>query len=239
MSKSLKMTLSFLVVLTVLFGQFSNILPQTAKEATILEGTKIRLALQTPVSSKLNEPGDQLTAILYEPLRVDGNLVLARGTEFEGRITEIKAAGSGQKQSTMTIVFDRLITPYGEEAVSLTLTAIEDYTNDEKYKANGEGKVKGGHNGKNTAENAGIGSGLGWGLAGIILLAGGPAGAAAGALAAGIGGGVLMTKGKEIKLQPGTLFRASFNRPIKLPIQSYGPKTQDDPEKKADKPANR
>ena len=238
MSKSLRMTFSFLVVLTVLFGQFSSILSQSAKEAVVPEGTKIRLALQTPVSSKLNEPGDQLTAILYEPLRVDGNMVLARGTEFEGRITEIKPAGSGQKQSSMTIVFDRLITPYGEEAVSLTLNAIEDYTNDEKYNANGEGKVKGGRAGKNTAENARTGAGIGGALAGIILLAGGPAGAAAGALAAGLGGGVLLTKGKEIKLQPGTLFRASFNRSIKLPIQSYGPKAQEDPEKKADKPAN-
>src|SRR5258708_3001394 len=115
MSKSLRMTFSFLVVLTVLFGQFSSILPQAARETTVPEGTKIRLALQTPISSKLNEPGDQITAILYEPLRVDGNMILPRGTEFEGRITEIKAAGSGQKQSSMTIIFDRLITPYGEE----------------------------------------------------------------------------------------------------------------------------
>jgi hypothetical protein len=230
------MTISYLVVLTVLCASFSNILAQSAKEATVPEGTKIRLALQTPISSKLNEPGDQLTAILYEPLRIDGNTVLARGTEFQGRITEIKPAASGQKQSSMTIVFDRLSTPYGEEAVSLSLTAIEDYTNDEKYKANGEGKVNGGRGGKNTAENARTGAGIGGALAGIVLLAGGGLGAAAGALGAGLAGGVLLTKGKEIKLQPGTLFRASFNRPIKLPVQSYGPKPQDDGAIKTDKP---
>jgi hypothetical protein len=68
------------------------------------------------------------------------------------------------------------------------------------------------------------------------LLAGGPAGPAAGALAAGLGSGVLLTKGKEIKLQPGTLFRASFTRQIKLPIQRSDSKSQEDPEKKTDKP---
>src|SRR5258708_34739452 len=122
MGKSLRLIFSNLIALTVLCGQFSAITPQAAKETSVPEGTKIRLALQTPISSKLNEPGDQLTAILYEPLRIDGNMILARGTEFEGRITEIKPAAAGQKQSSMTIVFDRLSTPYGEEAVSLSLT---------------------------------------------------------------------------------------------------------------------
>src|SRR5215831_6152586 len=129
MRKSLRLglfrSLTALVALTMLCGQFAGAVPQAAKEIIVPEGTKIRLALQTPLSSKLNEPGDQLTAILYEPLRVDGNLVLPRGTEIEGRITEIKAAGKGQKQSSMTIVFDRLITPYGEEPVALQLTSID------------------------------------------------------------------------------------------------------------------
>jgi len=191
-------------------------MPQAAKETTVPEGTKLRLSLQTSISSKLNEPGDPLQAILYDPLRVDGNMVLERGTEFEGRITEIKAAGLAQNQSSMTIVFDRLITPYGVEPVSLSLNAIEDYTNDEKYKANGEGKVKGGHSAKTTIDNANTGKGIGGPLGSI--------------------GGVLLTKGKEIRLQPGTLFRASFNRSIKLPIQSYIPKVPEDMEKKPDKP---
>jgi len=216
MGKSLRLTLWCLAALTVFFGQFSIVTPQAAREMTVPEGTKLRLSLQTPISSKLNEAGDPLTAILYEPLRVDGNMVLVRGTEFVGRITEIKAAATGQRQSSMTIVFDRMITLYGEEPVSLSLNSIEDYEHDEKLKANGEGKVNGGHSAKDTLDN---------GKTGCTIA--GPVGRI---------GGMLLTKGKEIRLQPGTLFRASFNRPVKLPIQNSGPKVQDVPEKKADRP---
>ena len=216
MGKSLRLTLFYLTALIILCGQFSIIMPQAAKEISVPEGTKLRLSLQTPISSKLNESGDPLRAILYEPLRVDGNLVLIRGTEFTGRITEVKAARSMQRQSSMTIVFDRMITPYGEEPVSLSLNAIEDYVHNEKLKANGEGKVNGGHSAGNTTGNAQIGCSISCPLGKI--------------------GGILLTKGNDIRLRPGTLFRARFNRSIKLPIQSYGPKAQEDPEKKTDKP---
>src|SRR5215472_309818 len=101
--RTLTKTITCLAMIALLCGQFVRALPQAAREVTVPEGTKIRLALQTQISSKLNEAGDQLTAILYEPLRIDGNTILARGTEFDGRISEIKPAGKGQKQASLTI----------------------------------------------------------------------------------------------------------------------------------------
>jgi len=214
-------------------GAFS----QAAKEATVPEGAKIRLALQTQVSSKVNEAGDEITAILYDPLRVEGDTVLARGTEFRGRIAQITPAGRFQKQASMTIVFDRMVTPSGEEAVSLQLTSIDDYARDEKMKAEGEGQVKGGRSGKETMENTRDAAGIGMAGAGLILLAGGgPAGAAA-ALGGALAGGVLMTKGKEIKLQPGTIFRATFNRSLTLPVQETASKPRAEPVSKPENEA--
>ena len=227
MTRTISRTITALVLFALVFGQLIQAVPQAGKEITVPEGTKIRLSLQTQISSKLNETGDQITAILYEPLRIDGNTVLARGTEFDGRITEIKPAGKGQKQASMTIVFDRMVTPYGEEPVSLSLTSIDDYSNDSKMKANGEGKVNGGRDGKNTAQNAEIGAGLGGATAGAVILAGGPLGLGAAALGGGLLGGILLSKGKEIRLQPGTLFRATFTRPMNLPA-SQGPRNPDD-----------
>ena len=60
---------------------------QAAKEATIEAETKAKLVLQSRLSSKLSEPGDPITAVLDEPLSVNGQLVLPRGTEFMGRVT--------------------------------------------------------------------------------------------------------------------------------------------------------
>src|SRR5215470_12043496 len=127
--------------------------PQAAREATIEPETKAQIVLQTHLNSKLNEPGDNITAVLNEPIYVNGFLVMERGTEFHGRVTAVTPAKRGQKQAQMTIVFDRVAMPWGEEPVSVMLTAIDDWNRDEKHKADPEGQVKGGHRGDGTVDN--------------------------------------------------------------------------------------
>lgn len=186
---------------------------------TIPEGKLAKLSLQTRLSSKLSEVGDEVTAVLYEPVRgEDGRVAIGRGTEFIGRVTQVQAAKRPQKQATMTVVFDTMRMSYGTEKVSVTIMAIDDYANDEKLKSkNDEGKVGGGHSGGRTAKNAGIGGGLG-SLGGIIAgRAGAGLGGFAGGIGAGVLGGVLMTKGNDIKLEPGTILRIKFERPVTIP----------------------
>ena len=185
----------------------------------VIEGTQARLSLQTQLSSKLSEVGDQVTAVLYEPVRgQDGRVAIPRGTEFFGRITQVQPARRPQKEATMTVVFDTMRLPYGTEKIATVVVAIDDFGNDEKLKAkNDEGKVGGGRSGSRTARNAGTGAGLG-GVGGIIIAAaGGGLGGAAGAAGAGALGGVLLSKGNDIKLQPGTVLRIRFERPVTLP----------------------
>ncbi|HEV2663576.1 MAG TPA: hypothetical protein VG324_01610, partial [Blastocatellia bacterium] len=192
---------------------------KTPSNVTIPEGKLAKLSLQTRLSSKLNEVNDEVTAVLYEPVRgEDGRVVIARGTEFIGRVTQVQAAKRPQKEASMTVVFDTMRMPYGTEKVSVTIVAIDDYANDEKLKSkNDEGKVGGGHSGGRTAKNAGRGGMLG-GLGGtIIAAAGGGLGGFAGGIGAGVLGGVLMTKGNDIKLEPGTVLRIKFERPVTVP----------------------
>jgi hypothetical protein len=81
-----------------------------------------------------------------------------------------------------------------------------------------EGKVGAGRSGSRTARNAGIGGGLG-SLGGIIIgAAGGGLGGMAGAAGAGVLGGILMTKGNEIRLNAGTILRIRFEREVVLPM---------------------
>src|SRR2546423_11946589 len=121
--------------------------PQKAANIVVPEGTSAKLSLQTQLSSKLSEVGDQVTAVLYEAVRSeDGRVAIPRGTEFIGRITQVQAAKRPQKQATMTVVFDTMRLSYGTEKISTVVTAIDDYGNDEKLKSkNDEGKVGGGH----------------------------------------------------------------------------------------------
>src|SRR5262245_6260211 len=193
---------------------------QTQDDSVVVaEGAQARLSLQTQLSSKLSEVGDQVTAVLYEPVRdKDGRVAIPRGTEFTGRVTQVRPARRPQKEATMTIVFDKMRLSYGEEKISSVVTAIDDFANDEKMKSkDGEGKVGGGRSGGRTARNAGTGATLG-GVGGLIIgAAGGGLGGAAATVGAGALGGVLMTKGNDIKLATGTILRIRFERPVNVP----------------------
>jgi hypothetical protein len=191
---------------------------KNSANVTIPEGKLAKLSLQTRLSSKLSEINDEVIAVLYEPLRgEDGRVVIDRGTEFIGRVTQVQAAKRPQKEASMTVVFDTIRMSYGIEKVSVTIISIDDYANDEKLKSkNDEGKVGGGHSGGRTARNAGIGGGIG-GLGGTIIGAGGGLGGLAGGIGAGVLGGVLMTKGNDIRLEPGTILRIKFERPVTVP----------------------
>ncbi|HLG15986.1 MAG TPA: hypothetical protein VJH03_15995 [Blastocatellia bacterium] len=218
----MKKSVIIAVVLSALALMPTTALSQAAREATIEPETKARLVLQSHLSSKLNEPGDTVTAVLYEPIYVDGLLVLARGTEFHGRVTEVIPAKRPQKTGKITLLFDRLAMPWGEEPVSILITAIDDWDSNQKLTADTEGKVKGAGNGGKTVENVERGARIGGAGAGIIVLStgGGPGGLAAGAasLGAGMLGGLLLTKGGEVRVSPGAIFRIKFVKPITLPV---------------------
>lgn len=188
--------------------------PRDKNNLLVAEGALGKLSLQTAVSTKLSEVGDEVLAVLYEPVRsADDRIAIPRGTQFFGRVTQVQRAKKGQKQASLKLTFETMLMPYGAEKVALTVLAIDDYTNDEKYQAkDSEGNVKGGRSGGRTARNAGTGAGLGV-IGGIF---GGWTGAAIGA-GAGAMAGVLMTKGNDLKLDQGTILRVRFERELKLP----------------------
>src|SRR5688572_13290958 len=88
---------------------------------TVPTGTAARVELQTPVHSKLNEVGDEVSGILVNSISVNGVIVLRKGTEVLGQITQITEAKRPQRQASMTIVFDRIITPEGEQEVDMVI----------------------------------------------------------------------------------------------------------------------
>jgi type IV secretory pathway VirB10-like protein len=81
--------------------------PQPSNNNLVIpEGTNARLSLQSQLSSKLNEVGDEVIGVLYEAVRSsDGRVAIPRGTEFVGRITQVQAAKRPQRQATLTVVF--------------------------------------------------------------------------------------------------------------------------------------
>lgn len=187
-----------------------NTFPSTI---TLTPGTSAKLELETPISSKLNEVGDEVIARLSNSIIVDGIVVLRRGAEFYGKISQISPAKRPQRQATLAITFDKVVTQFQEQEVSVVIKAIDDFANESKLNANDEGQIKAGRSGRDTVDNINRGVILSSATVPIIWVTAGPlAGATAplgGALA-----GVLVSKGNDIKLFPGTLLRVEINKPL-------------------------
>ena len=211
---------SVCIVLVCVFCDLAIVqgMPQAAREPTIEPETRGRIVLQSQISSKLNEPGDRVSAILDEPLSVGSEVVLPRGTEFVGRVTQTKPAGRGQKNGQIGIIFETIRMSWGDVPVSVAITAIDDWSHDEKMKANDEGQVSGNRSGDRTARNVERGATIGGaGALATILMGGGGAGAGA-ALGGGLLGGLLLTKGGDVRVGPGAIFRVKFVKPLMLPV---------------------
>jgi hypothetical protein len=195
---------------------------------TIPEGTAIQLSLREPLSSKLSEVGDEVIAAVKRDVVVDGQVLLRQGTEVLGRVTLAKPARAPLKGGMLHVSFDRVRFDDGiEHKLSATIQSASDFTRDEKVKSDAEGTLKGGKSGGQILQNAGTAAAVGGAAATVIILASadsdsagfgrlsGP-GAKAGAavLGASVVAGVLLTKGKEVRLDKDAVIRLKLERPL-------------------------
>jgi len=197
-------------------------------ETIIPEGTEIQLALLDPVSSKLSEAGDEIRAVVRRDVFVDGRRLLREGTEVIGRVTLAQPARRMMKGGRLHITFDRIRLEGEEQKIAVALKSASDFTRDEKVKSDTEGTLKGGVDGGKVIDNLRLGAALG-GAGVTIALLGGLASSNGGIgayQAAAIGGlatlggamvaGVLLTKGKEVRLDSSAVIRLKLVRPISL-----------------------
>lgn len=195
----------------------SDVQTEDPSSITIPVGTTARISLENSLSSRLSEVGDEVYGTLDNSVFINGVLALKRGTQIIGHVTQVAEAKRPQKQASMTIVFDKVITNSGELPIALTIKAIDNFSTETKMRANDEGRVNGGHSGGRTVDNAVRGVALGGGIGlPIILASSGSLGAAVAAPAGGALAGVLLSKGNDISLQPGTIFRIEFAKPLIL-----------------------
>lgn len=184
---------------------------------TIQAGTRFKASLQTPVSTKLSEVGDMLYWTLYEPLRIDKEHVLPRGMELSGRVTFVKRPGRVKGKAQLYALMDGLETYYGTEPIAVSVDAADDVMEDEKIRADEEGKLKAnpdlGHDLGKAQQGASIGS-----MASVpIAITTGSLGAAIAGPVAGAIVGILLTRGKELRLPAGTVFRMRFVQDVAIP----------------------
>lgn len=196
---------------------------QTIEQVTIPAGTKFKARLETPISSKISEVGDKIVVTLLEPLPIDSQHALPRGIEMTGQITQVKRAGQVKGKAEVYALINELTTTYGSESIVVSIVSADDFANDEKIRTDEEGKLISNRDLGDDVKKAGAGAGLGSIATAPVAIATENVGAAIAGPAAGALAGLLLTRGKEIRLAVGTVFRMKFDKPVTIPLSMTRP----------------
>jgi hypothetical protein len=170
------------------------------REVTIPAGTTLPLALTSSVASDTSAVEDTISAELTRPITIDGRDVLLSGARLAGVVTSVETSGRVKGRAMIAFRFTSIRTEnmrYDVESEPLSRMAAA---------TKGEDATK-----------IGIGAGAGAILGGIL---GGTDGAAKGAA---VGGGagtgvVLATKGREVRLGPGTDVTTRLAAPLTVRV---------------------
>ena len=172
-------------------------------------GTVIPVTLTTRVSSKNAREGDGIYGKTAFPVTVDNKIVIPEGSNVRGKIVEVKRPGRVKGKAELTLNFQTLVLPSGITLPIYTSLGGAGGAGDRK----GEATVQGDSSKTDDAKTIGTAGGAG-GLIGVI-----PRGTKGGAIGAAGGAAVgtatvLLTRGKDLVLEPGTTLEIVLDRPL-------------------------
>jgi hypothetical protein len=173
----------------------------TYREVTLPAGTTLPLDLKTALASDTSNVEDAVSATLRSPITVDGREVLPAGTEVVGNVTDVERSGRVKGRAKIAFRFTSL--HHAKERYEINTESVAR-----------EAEATKGSDAKKIAIGAGAGAAVG-------ALLGGGDGAAKGAAIGGAGGTgvVLATRGKEVRLEPGSDVNTKLTAPLTLRIK--------------------
>jgi len=154
-----------------------NTVPANAKAVTVPAGTAINVRMTQDVDVDASRAGQTFKAIVDDPVRLAGDIVIPRGASASVQAVQVEQSG----------------TMKGSDKISLKLSAIG-FGGMVYEVATGYVETKGEGEGRRTARKVGGGAGLGAIIGGI---AGGGEGAAIGAAVGGVTGAAVASGGEE------------------------------------------
>jgi hypothetical protein len=172
-------------------------------------GTTIPVSLVNKISTKDAKDGDGIYAKTVFPITVNNEVVIPVGSHLRGKITRVQRPGRVKGRGELTISFQTLIMPSG-----LTIPLYASLAG-----ASGAGERKGessiqGESSKDTDAVA-VGTAAGGGAIGGALGRGADGAAVGGASGAAVGlATVLLTRGSDLVLEPGTTLEIVLDRAL-------------------------
>jgi hypothetical protein len=143
------------------------------KPASIPAGSLLHVRLQTTLSDKFNKTGDTFTALVTQPITVNGQDVVPAGSTVNGRVAFVKPSGRVKGKAQLRIILDNITTTDG---VQYPMTAnLEDTRGGEcASKTDEEGKIEGcGKNKKDALKGAALAGAVGAGAGATVGMAAG------------------------------------------------------------------
>jgi hypothetical protein len=93
--------------------------------ASLASGTTMNAALSRPVDAKKNKPGDPVMARTTQATQSDGQVVIPKGTQLVGHVSQAQARSKSQSESALGIVFDKAILKNGQQVpLNVTIQAL-------------------------------------------------------------------------------------------------------------------
>jgi hypothetical protein len=162
-------------------------------------GTNVSVLLIDPVSSATNAAGDQFLASIAEPIIVNGQTIVERGTKVQGRVVNAEGAGRVRGVASIQLALTGILD--GDRVIPISTEA---FVSEAETTRGRDAAVIGGA--------AGIGAAIG-------AIAGGKSGAGTGALIGGAAGTgtVLATRGREVEFGSETRLEFKLDKAVSLP----------------------
>ena len=172
-------------------------------------GTVIPITLTTRITTKNAKDGDGIYGKTAFPITVDNKVVIPEGSFVRGKISEVKRPGRVKGKAELTLNFQTLVLPNGITVPIYTSLGGAGGAGERKGEATVQGDSSKGEDAKDIGTAAAGGAVIG-GIGGHGKGAGvgGVGGAAVGTAA------VLLSRGKDLVIEPGTTLEIVLDRPV-------------------------
>ena len=190
----------------------SNIDPREFPQSIVVPaGTVIPVTLISSVNSKNARDGDGIYGKTAFPITIDNIIVIPEGSAVRGKVTAVKRPGRVKGKAELTLSFQTLVLPSGTTIPIFTSLGGAGGSGERKGEATVQGDASKTQDAQTIGGTAKVGA-----LIGVIANRG------KGAAVCGAGGGavgtaaVLLTRGKDLVLEPGTTIEIVLDRPIEF-----------------------
>ena len=175
----------------------------------VAAGTVIPVTLTSRINTKNAKDGDGVYGKTTFPITINNKIVIPEGSFVRGKVTEVRRPGRVKGKAELTLNFQTLVLPSGITVPIYTSLGGVGSSGERKGEVTVQCDSRKGEDAKTVGTTAAQGA-----LIGVIAdrgrgaAVGGGVGAAAGAAA------VLLTRGKDLVLEPGTTIEIVLDRPV-------------------------